>query len=36
MDYYRSYMAKNTYAFASPTSIEDNENIYLMPIKDER
>ena len=36
MDYYRSYMAKNTYAFASPTSIEDNENIYLMPINDER
>lgn len=36
MDYYRSYMAKNTYAFASPTSIEDNENIYLMPITDER
>ena len=36
MDYYRSYMAKNTYAFASPTSIEDNENIYLMPVKDER
>lgn len=34
MDYYRSYMAKNTYAFASPTSIEDNENIYLMPVKD--
>lgn len=31
MDYYRSYMAKNTYAFASPTSIEDNENIYWMP-----
>ncbi len=31
MDYYRSYMAKNTYSFASPTSIEDNENIYLMP-----
>ena len=36
MDYYRSYMAKNTYAFASPTSIEDIENIYLMPITDER
>lgn len=36
MDYYRSYMAKNTYSFASPTSIEDNENIYLMPVKDER
>lgn len=36
MDYYRSYMAKNTYAFASPTSIEDNENIYLMPVTDER
>ena len=36
MDYYRSYMTKNTYAFASPTSIEDNENIYLMPVKDER
>ena len=34
MDYYRSYMAKNTYAFASPTSIEDNENIYLMPVQD--
>ena len=34
MDYYRSYMAKNTYSFASPTSIEDNENIYLMPVKD--
>ena len=34
MDYYRSYMAKNTYAFASPTSIEDNENIYWMPIQD--
>ncbi|MGN0235437.1 MAG: alpha/beta fold hydrolase [Paludibacteraceae bacterium] len=31
MDYYRSYMAKNTYCFASPTSMEDNENIYLMP-----
>lgn len=36
MDYYRSYMAKNTYAFASPTSIEDNENIYWMPAQDER
>ena len=36
MDYYRSYMAKNTYAFASPTSIEDNENIYLMPVTDAR
>ena len=36
MDYYRSYMAKNTYAFASPTSIEDNENIYWMPVQDER
>ena len=34
MDYYRSYMAKNTYSFASPTSMEDNENIYLMPVKD--
>ena len=34
MDYYRSYMAKNTYAFASPTSIEDNENIYWMPVQD--
>lgn len=34
MDYYRSYMAKNTYAFASPTSIEDNENIYWMPAQD--
>ena len=34
MDYYRSYMAKNTYCFASPTSMEDNENIYLMPVKD--
>ncbi|MGN1247736.1 MAG: alpha/beta fold hydrolase, partial [Paludibacteraceae bacterium] len=31
MDYYRSYMAKNTYSFASPTNMEDNENIYLMP-----
>ena len=34
MDYYRSYMAKNTYAFASPTSIADNENIYWMPVQD--
>lgn len=34
MDYYRSYMAKNTYAFASPTSIEDNENFYWMPVQD--
>ena len=34
MDYYRSYMAKNTYAFASPTSIEDNENIYWMSVRD--
>lgn len=31
MEYYRSYMAKNTYWFTSPTTLADTANVYLCP-----